>query len=306
MMEELKGRVFNIQRFSIHDGPDIRDLIFFKGCPLHCAWCSNPESQHFEKQVAYKKSKCIGCGACIANCQQKALSRREDGKVLVDKTKCVECGTCVKVCCAQAMHVFGEDYTVDELYDRVHKNDITWRSNGGITLSGGEVLSQADFAAAFLKKNKEQGIHTAIETSLFAPWETVKKVVEQCDLVFCDCKLFDNELHKKWTGVDNTLIKENILRIKKELPDVDLIVRTPVIPGINDNEEELQHIVDFLKQVPNLKDYELLPFHNYGSTKYTQLSMDYALADKEAPDKEQILAINNRFRRELGLPEQEQ
>lgn len=303
-MEELKGRIFNVQRFSVHDGPNIRDMVFFKGCPLHCAWCSNPESQRFEKQVAYKESKCIGCGACIANCPHGALSRREDGKVLVDKSKCVDCGICVKTCYAEAMHVFGEDYTVDELYEKVHRNKITWRSNGGVTLSGGEVLSQADFAAAFLKKNKENGVHTAIETSLYAPWETVEKVIEQCDLVFCDCKFFTNAIHKKWTGVDNALIKENILRIKKVFTDVDLIVRTPVIPGINDSEEELGKIVEFLKQIPGLTDYELLPFHNYGGAKYTQLSMDYALVDKEAPDRDAILALNNRYRRELGLPEQ--
>ena len=303
-MSDLTGRIFNVQRFSIHDGPDIRDLIFFKGCPLRCAWCSNPESQSFKKQIAYKESKCIGCGTCIANCPQNALQRRDDGKVLVDKSKCVDCGTCVNACYANAMQMFGEDYTVDELYEKVHHNKITWRSNGGITLSGGEVMSQADLAAAFLKKNKEEGIHTAIETSLYAPWETVRKVVAQYDLVFCDCKFFDAELHKKWTGVDNKLIKENILRIKEEFPEVDLIVRTPVIPGINDDEEELQHIVDFLKQIPGLTDYELLPFHNYGSSKYTQLSMPYALADKEAPDKEAVLTLNNRYRRELGLPEQ--
>lgn len=302
-MEHLTGRIFNVQRFSIHDGPDIRDLIFFKGCPLRCAWCSNPESQSFKKQIAYKESKCIGCGACIANCPQNALQRRDDGKVLVDKSKCVDCGTCVKVCCANAMHVFGEDYTVDELFEKVHRNNITWRSDGGVTLSGGEVLSQADFAAAFLRKNKEEGINTAIETTMYAPWETVKKVAEQCDLVFCDCKFFDAERHKKWTGVDNALIKENILRFKQELPNVELIVRTPIIPGVNDDREELQRIVDFLKQIPDLADYELLPFHNYGSAKYTQLNMPYQFADQEAPDKGQILAMNNEFRQQLGLKE---
>lgn len=303
-MEQLKGRIFNIQRFSVHDGPEIRDLVFFKGCPLHCAWCSNPESQRFEKQIAYKDSKCIGCGRCIANCPQGALSRNNDGSVHVDKSKCVNCGTCVRVCWAEAMHLFGNDYTVDELYAKVRNQALTWRSDGGVTLSGGEVLAQADFASAFLKKLKANGVNTAIESCFYAPWENVKKVAQYCDLVFADCKFFTNELHQQWTGVDNALIKENILRFKQELPDVDFIVRTPVIPGINDSEEELGKIVEFLKQVPGLTDYELLPFHNYGSVKYIQLAMDYALADKEAPDKDAVLALNNQFRLELGLPGQ--
>lgn len=302
-MEQLTGRIYNIQRFSVHDGPNIRDLVFFKGCPLRCAWCSNPESQKTEKQIAYKMSSCIGCGMCIRSCPQNALRQSEEGRVEKDGTKCVNCGICAEVCCSNAMHVFGKDYTLDELYRKVNNQAATWRCNGGVTLSGGEVMMQADFAAAFLKECRENGIHTAIETSLYAPWEKVKEVLKNTKYVFCDCKFFDAEKHKKWTGVDNTLIKENILRIKQEFPEIELVVRTPVIPGINDDEEELQKIVDFLKQIPGLTDYELLPFHNYGSGKYTQLCMDYGLADVKAPDKDEVKALNDKFRRELGLLE---
>lgn len=302
-MTLMKGRIFNIQRFSVHDGPKIRDLIFFKGCPLRCAWCSNPESQSFEKQIAYRRNKCIGCGYCITSCPTGALSRCTDGKVFVDKEKCVNCGTCVDVCCAKAMHLFGEDYTVEELYRKVHNQNNSWRCNGGITLSGGEVVAQADFVSAFLKKNKMMGVHTAIETSLYAPWETVRRVVQHCDLIFCDCKFYDAELHKRWTGVDNAIIKENIVRVKQEFPNIELIVRTPVIPGINDQKEELDKIVRFLKEVSGLSDYELLPFHNYGSGKYQQLCMTYGLTDVVAPDKKKLLMLNNELRRELKLPE---
>ncbi len=298
---ELKGRIFNIQKFSVHDGPGVRDTIFMKGCPLRCIWCSNPESQSFQPQIGWRGKKCIGCGACMQNCPTKALSRAEDGSIHRDNTVCTLCMQCVKVCYAKAMHVYGEDVTVDELYGRIRNQPLAWRSDGGVTVSGGEPLMQADFVAALLARFRTYSLHTAIETTLYAPWEQVAKVVEHCSLVYADMKFFSADKHMRYTGVDNRQIKENLLRLKRQFPEVELIVRTPVIPGINDSPEELQAIADFLATVPGLDDYELLPFHAFGAPKYEQLGLTYEVANLKAQDKEELARINNGLRERMGL-----
>lgn len=296
-----KGRIFNIQKFSVHDGPGVRDTIFMKGCPLRCLWCSNPESQSPQPQIGWREKKCIGCGVCLKVCPSGALSRAEDGRIQRDNSKCTLCMSCVKHCYAKAMHVYGEALTVDELYSRVRNQPLAWRSDGGVTVSGGEPLMQAEFVAELLARFRRYAIHTAIETTLFASWEKVALVAAQCSLIYADMKFFSCEKHKQYTGVENTIIKENLLRLKTEFPSVELIVRTPVIPGINDDEEELNNIADFLKQVPGLNDYELLPFHSFGAPKYEQLGMDYAVKDLKSQDKEILLIQNNELRKRIGL-----
>ena len=200
-----------------------------------------------------------------------------------------------------AMHMFGEDVTVEQLLKRVLNQQALWRASGGVTLSGGEVLLQAEFAQAFLKRLRAQGVHTAIETSAYAPWEVMEEVVRYCDLVFCDLKLADAQKHEQYTGVDNALIKANILKLSQSFPEVALIVRTPVVPGINDEPQELWAITQFLQQVPNLQDYELLPYHRFGSGKYQQLGRAYALADVLPPDAAEVGALNNELRAALRL-----
>ncbi len=296
-----KGRIFNIQKFSVHDGPGVRDTVFMKGCPLRCIWCSNPESQSPLPQIGWREKKCIGCGVCLKVCPSSALSRAEDGRIERDNSKCILCMQCVKHCYAKAMHVYGEALTVDELYARVRNQPLAWRSDGGVTVSGGEPLMQAEFVAELLAKFRRYSIHTAIETTLFASWEKVALVAAQCSLIYADMKFFSSEKHKKYTGVENTIIKENLLRLKTEFPSVELIVRTPVIPGINDDREELNNIADFLKQVPGLNDYELLPFHSFGAPKYEQLGLDYAVKDLKSQDKDEIAILNNELRRRIGL-----
>ena len=298
----LKGRIFNIQKFSVHDGPGVRDTVFMKGCPLRCIWCSNPESQSPQPQIGWREKKCIGCGICLKVCPGGALSRAQDGRIERDNSKCTLCMQCVKHCYAKAMHVYGEALDVDELYARIRNQPLAWRSDGGVTVSGGEPLMQAEFVAALLARFRRYAIHTAIETTLFASWEKVALVAAQCSLIYADMKFFSSEKHKQYTGVENTIIKEHLLRLKKEFPSVELIVRTPVIPGINDDEEELNNIADFLKQVPGLNDYELLPFHSFGAPKYEQLGIEYAVKDLKAQDKEEILLLNNELRYRIGLP----
>jgi pyruvate formate lyase activating enzyme len=304
ILGEVYGCITNIQKYSVHDGPGIRDLIFMKGCPLKCIWCSNPETQSLNHQLAYNSMKCIGvdlCGSCIKICDNYALSADEHNKIKVDRSKCNNCQKCVEVCCSKAMHIFGSLMTIDEVFKKTQNQPGAWRSNGGITVSGGEPLLQADFVAALLRKYKNAGVHTAIETSGFAPWEKLELVAQWCSLIHYDIKILDNQKHKEYTGVDNKIILENLKKLRERFPEVDLIVRTPVIPNINDQEQDIMEIVDFLKTVPNLTDYELLPYHGYGSSKYKQLGMVYELEGIGSLEKEPIYELNQRVRKILNL-----
>lgn len=295
------GRIFNIQKFSVHDGPGVRDTVFMKGCPLRCVWCSNPESQSARPQIGWRDKKCIGCNVCLSVCPSHALSKDARGRLHRDASLCTLCMECSKKCYAKAMHVYGEELTVDEAYQRVRDKPLAWRTDGGVTVSGGEPLMQAEFVAVFLERFRRLSIHTAIETTLYAPFGKVALVAAHCSLIYADMKFFSSPKHRKYTGVDNALIKENFLRLKEEFPRVKLIARTPVIPGINDDMEELGAIADFLKKVPGLDDYELLPFHAFGAPKYEQLGMRYEVADLKGQDKDQIAALNDELRERMGL-----
>ncbi|GAB6156144.1 glycyl-radical enzyme activating protein [Desulfosporosinus burensis] len=302
-MKEITGRIINIQKYCVHDGPGIRDLVFMKGCPLKCTWCSNPESQSPDFQIAYNIKKCIGanlCGYCIKACTFGALSFHED-KIVVDRYKCFNCHKCVEVCCSNALHIFGKDMTIDEVFRKTQNQAGAWRSNGGITVSGGEPLLQADFVAALLKKYRGVGVHTAIETTGFAPWEKLEQAAQWCCLIHYDVKIMDTQKHKKYIGVDNAIILENLKKLSESFPEVDIIVRTPVIPDINDQEQDIMDIAEFLQPIPNLMDYELLPYHGYGSSKYEQLGMAYGLEGVGSLEKEPIHELNQRVRKMLNF-----
>lgn len=301
-MRETTGIVFNIQKFSIHDGPSIRDVVFLKGCPLRCVWCSNPESQKVEQEVAFNQAKCIGqkvCGTCQESCPRGAISFDGHGKVNIDRELCQVCHVCEEDCCAKALVVFGKEMTVQQVLDATLNQPGCWRSNGGVTLSGGEPLMQAEFAEALLKEYQNQGVHTAIETTGFASWDKLDRVARYCDLIFYDLKIMTEGLHKTYIGAGNQMILNNLTELSRKYPEKDLIVRTPVIPGINDSREELEKIVAFLKTLPHLTDYELLPYHAFGSGKYKQLGREYGLEGVKSPDKRAVEALNGEFRREL-------
>lgn len=288
-----KGVVLNIQHFCTHDGPGIRTNVFLKGCSLRCKWCCNPESIHPKPELAYNLKKCIGekeCGLCLKECPEMAISvMPSDGKVRIDWDLCTNCGKCVPVCPPEALYLFGREMTVDEVLAEVEQDGTFYReSGGGITVSGGECLLQSDFVAALLEEAHHRGMTTAIETAGNYPWRFMEKVLPHVDTVLHDHKLTDPERHKKWCGADNSRILANYKRAYETFPDKTFIARTPVIPGVNDDEEHVRAVLAFIRPYPNVVQYELLPYHRYGETKYGFLGRVYELEDFDGLNPETL------------------
>jgi pyruvate formate lyase activating enzyme len=278
------GTVLNIQHFCTNDGPGIRTTVFLKGCSLRCKWCCNPESIHPKPELAYDLKKCIGvkeCGLCLKECPETAIYIVDsDGKVRINWDLCTNCGKCVPVCPTEALSQFGLEMTVDEVLAEVEQDSSFYReSGGGITLSGGECTLYPDFSAALLAEARGRGINTAIETAGNVPWEFFSRVVEHADTVLHDHKLTDPVRHKQWVGVDNARIKANFQRAYETFPAKTFIARTPVIPGVNDDEEHIRAVLAFIRPYKNVVDYQLLSYHRYGESKYTFLGRVYALRD---------------------------
>jgi glycyl-radical enzyme activating protein len=281
---KVTGRVLNIQHFCTNDGPGIRTTVFLKGCSLRCKWCCNPESIHPKPELAYDLKKCIGekeCGLCLKECPEHAIYVVDaDGKVRINWDLCTNCGKCVPVCPPSALYQFGQEMTVDDVLAEVEQDASFYReSGGGITLSGGECTLQPEFCAALLAEAHLRGINTAIETAGNVPWEFFSRVLEQVDTVLHDHKLSDPARHKQWVGVDNVRIKANYQRAYESFPDKIFIARTPVIPGVNDDEEHIRAVLAFIRPYKNVIDYQLLPYHRYGESKYGFLGQVYALKD---------------------------
>ncbi|HUW35486.1 MAG TPA: glycyl-radical enzyme activating protein [Planctomycetota bacterium] len=280
----LTGIVLNIQHFCTNDGPGIRTNVFLKGCSNRCKWCCNPESIKFKPELAYNLGKCIGtkeCGRCLTECPESAIYVVEsDGKVRINWDLCTNCGKCVSVCPSEALYEFGRPMTVAEVLDEVQGDQSFYdESGGGITLSGGECTAQPDFSAALLAEAHRRGINTAIETAGNVRWEWFRQVVEHADVVLHDHKATDREMHKKWVGTDNTRILDNFRKAYEAFPDKTFIARTPVIPGINDNEDHVRAVLAFIRPYKNVIDYQLLPYHRYGEGKYGFLGRVYELRD---------------------------
>lgn len=282
--QPIQGVVLNIQHFCTNDGPGIRTTVFLKGCSLRCKWCCNPESIQPKSELAYDPKKCIGeieCGLCLKECPETAVSvLPTDGKVQIDWDLCTNCGKCVAVCPSNALYRFGQEMTVDEVLAEVEQDSTFYReSEGGITLSGGECMLQADFSASLLEEAHRRGINTAVETAGNYPWCFMEKVLPHVDTVLHDHKLTDPVRHKKWCGADNSRILANYKRAYETYPDKTFIARTPVIPGVNDDEEHIRAVLAFIRPYPNVVKYELLPYHRYGETKYEFLGRVYELQD---------------------------
>lgn len=290
-----RGWVFHIQKFSLHDGPGIRDVVFLKGCPLRCKWCANPESWVPDPGIMVKPDRCIGmapCGLCTPVCPENAIMADEKGRAAIHWDLCTHCGQCAAVCPAGALDQVSRLMTVDEVLKRVGQ-DYTFhsRSGGGVTLSGGEPLMQADFAAALLKACRSRLIHTALETSGCVSWEKLEQVARHADLIHYDIKSLDDEAHRRYTGVSNRLILKNLSRLVRCFPQLPVIVRTPVIPGVNDTPRAIREIRQYLDRLDRPVAFELMPFHKLGFSKYLCVGKTCPFEDATLLSDEQIEAL---------------
>ncbi len=282
---DLTAPVFNIQSYSIHDGPGIRVTVFLKGCPLRCLWCANPESNLAKPQLMTYSAKCVGCGACAAVCPRGAVTLSErEGKVRehTDRTVCADCGACVPACRYGARELAGAEKTVREVLDQVLKDRLFLESSGGgITVSGGECLMHPDFSEALLYAARQEGLHTAVESCVFGSRKTVDQVFRQVDLGLLDVKHMDSAKHTAYTGVPNETILENIRHIRWDL-HVPVIVRVPTIPGYNDDEENIAATARFAAELE--APIHLLPYHRLGESKLESLGQEIRL-HLEVPDQ---------------------
>lgn len=283
--------ITNIQKFSIHDGDGIRTTVFFKGCPLKCEWCHNPETQKFEKEMQVDREKCSGCGACAAVCPNGAI-HMEEGRPILDAEACVFCGKCTRFCPTGAREVIGQEYTVKELVKELMKDQMFYEeSGGGVTLSGGEVMSMdMDYLLAVAKELKRQDVTLTIDTCGFVPYEKFQELLPYVNTFLYDVKVMDPELHKKYMGTDNALILENLVRLAKD--GARIYIRIPTVKEVNGNEENMKETIAFLQEHDiHPAQINLLPYHDTGSGKYRKLDMEYKGTDLHAPDKEEMEAL---------------
>ncbi|MBK7212231.1 MAG: glycyl-radical enzyme activating protein [Bacteroidales bacterium] len=285
--------IFDIKRYSINDGPGIRVTVFFKGCPLKCDWCHNPESQSGKKQKLYSFSKCIGCGACVGICPENALFMEDNGNIVTDNSLCTLCGKCAKVCPTKAIEMSGRKETVESIMKAIRKETVQMdTSGGGVTFSGGEPLQHPEMLKDLLKVCGEEGIHRAVDTSGFASTELMMEVACETDLFLYDLKLMNSEKHRQFTGVPNELILDNLQKLADE--GKNIIIRVPLIEGVNTDEENFVQLTAFISGLPeNARVVNLLPYHSIASVKYTKLGEVYDEGIMRAPDTERIEYLLN-------------
>lgn len=292
LREIVMKNITNIQKFSIHDGDGIRTTVFFKGCPLKCEWCHNPETQRFEKEMEVDGEKCTGCGTCASVCPNGAVRMTEDHRPAWDPKACTFCGKCENFCPAGVREIVGREYTVKELTKELMKDQMFYEeSGGGVTFSGGEVMSMdMDFILAMAKELKRQDVTLTIDTCGYVPYERFEKILPYVNTFLYDVKVMDPELHKKYMGTDNKLILENLVRLSQD--GARIYIRIPTIKEVNGNEENMKETIAFLKQHDiHPAGVNLLPYHDTGSGKYAKLDMEYKGTDLHAPDKEEMEAL---------------
>lgn len=289
--------ITNIQQFSAHDGPGIRTTVFLKGCSLSCKWCANPENIHHTPELMYRCGKCLGCGRCIDACENNAISMG-DGKLQIDRKHCVHCGKCAAACCTEACSLVGETYTVDELMAVIEKDRTFYEtSGGGVTFSGGEPLLFPSFLSEVTQKCAEEGIHIAIETCGNVPWKNVEAVLPYVDLFLYDIKIIEENKHISFCGMTNQSILENFTRLcHTQHRRGKIIVRIPIIFGINDGSEDLEKLGQFILPLTDQIDaVHCLPYHDLGLSKYDALGVAYEISDIEMKDDDYMMRIKKQM-----------
>jgi pyruvate formate lyase activating enzyme len=293
----LTGMIFDIKKYAIHDGPGIRTTVFFQGCPLSCRWCHNPESQSRLPALLYRANRCVLCGTCVEICPQNGISI--NGIATTDRSKCDVCGACADTCYYGAREIPGREMSVVEVLAEVER-DVPFydQSGGGVTFSGGEPLLRRKFLAELLRECKVREIHTVVDTSGYAAWEVIDAIRGDVDLFLYDLKLMDAERHQKYTGVSNELILCNLKRLAES--GAQILVRIPLIPGINDDAENLVQSAAFIAGLPNITGIELMGYHDIAEAKYEALEIAYPLPDIEPPT-ERVMQQAARYFENIGL-----
>ncbi|HTY38377.1 MAG TPA: glycyl-radical enzyme activating protein [Bacteroidota bacterium] len=291
----MKGRILNIQRFSVNDGPGIRTTVFLKGCPLHCKWCHNPESIAAESELVLRSDRCVRCGDCFELCKNKAI-QRVDGGFTTSRQTCMTCGDCVDVCSAEAREIAGKEMDQDEVLGEIEKDVIFYeQSGGGASFSGGEPLLQHEFLMAVLELCKKKGIHTVVDTTGFTSPEILRDISRCVDLFLYDLKMLDDKKHREYVGVTNSLVISNLRRLAEWKKKI--IVRMPIIPGINDSIADVQQAGEFVASLRAIDEIHLLPYHMSGVEKYSRLGKEYELSELRPPSADDMSMIVKELRR---------
>lgn len=290
--------IAKIQKYSIHDGDGIRTTLFFKGCPLKCLWCHNPETQQFSRQLMIHQDRCKGCGACIFSCPHQAISINfKTSKAVTDLSRCDACGTCVDSCNLNLREIIGKEYTIEELVKEIKKDEMFYEeSGGGVTLSGGEVMvSNINYVESLCQKLRQIGISIFIDTCGHAPYENFERLLPYVDTFLYDIKMIDSQLHQKFTGLDNTLILSNLKRLNSTRARIYL--RLPIIKGVNADDASIKAIIEYLltKNI-HPAQIHLLPYHNTGSVKYKKIGLTYNGKELTRPPEEELEHLANLFR----------
>jgi pyruvate formate lyase activating enzyme len=297
----MHARIVNVQKFSLHDGPGIRTLVFFKGCPLHCLWCANPECISPAPEIGFNRALCNKCGKCIELCREGAITPGADGFPVIDRSLCTACGECVTACTPQALTIYGRNMPLDELFEEVRGDMMFYKSSGGgVTVSGGEPLLQADYVIALFELCRKADIGTAVETCGYIKPEILRETLKSAEFIFFDLKCLDERKHLEYTGKDNRLILENARVVVES--NVDIQFRMPLIPGLNDDIDNIRATSAFLRSLSKDTPFsiELMPYHRLGTGKYEALGLEYPLKELDMASTEVVEMAKRRFE-ELGI-----